>query len=60
MMKIYKVTMDKLTYDMGLYDGTVTLGYYVNKATAEKVAAEHGKTLVNRAAKVEEVEVNED
>lgn len=60
MTKIYKVTTDKLTFDRGLYDGTVTIGYYLNKETAERVAEKHPETLTNTAARVEEIEVNEE
>ena len=59
-MKIYEVSYIELSYDKGLPEGTKVLGYYLNKATAERVAAENPATWLNRAATVREIEVNED
>lgn len=59
-MKAYVVKKDTCTYDRGLYNGTKVVGYYLNKAKAEEVAATIKKGITNyRDGYVEEIEVEE-
>lgn len=40
MMKVYKVEIEKLTFDRGMFDGYELVGYYTNKKKAERIAEE--------------------
>lgn len=60
-MKAYVVKRDNCSYDYGHYTGTTIVGYYINKATAEAVAATIKKDItIYRDGYVEEIEINED
>lgn len=61
-MRIYKVEITKLTFDMGAFDGYKLIGYYANKEKAEKVAEERyanrngvieGKTVITEIEVIE-------
>lgn len=61
-MTVYKVEITKLTFDMGAFDGYELVGYYANKAKAEKVAEERyanrskvveGKTVITEIEVIE-------
>lgn len=39
-MKIYKVEIERLSFDMGVFQGYDLIGYYADKSKAEKVAKE--------------------
>ncbi len=53
MMKVYKVEIEKLTFDRGAFDGYKLVGHYTNKAKAERIAEE----VYNRRNKVVEGKV---
>lgn len=61
-MKAYKVEQKHYDYYTGTYTETKIVGYYTNKATAEKVATEHKADAYHTVgdATVEEITVNED
>ena len=63
MMKMYKVEMKKLTFDMGLFDGYKTIGYYTSKAKAERIAKERYENrnkIVEGKTYVREIEVDDE
>ena len=63
MMKMYKVEMKKLTFDMGLFDGYKTIGYYTSKAKAERIAKERYENrskIVEGETYVREIEVDDE
>ena len=39
-MKIYKVEIEKLDFERGLFQGWLTTGYFANKEKAERMAKE--------------------
>ena len=62
-MRIYKVEITKLTFDMGAFDGYELIGYYANKDKAEEVAEERyanrngvveGKTVITEIEVIEQ------
>ena len=61
-MKAYKVKQNTYDFYTGMIDGVKTLGYYANKATAEKVAKEHTQDKYHTLgdAYIEEITINED
>jgi hypothetical protein len=52
-MKIYKVEIEKLTFDRGAFDGYKVVGHYTNKEKAERIAEE----VYNNRCKVVEGEI---
>lgn len=61
-MKAYTVKQNTYNFYTGAIEGSRLLGYYINKATAEKVAAEntHDDYHTLGDAYVEEITINED
>lgn len=61
MMKMYRVEIERLTFDRGLFDGYELVGYFTNKAKAERVAEErytNRRKVVEGKTKVTEIEVD--
>ena len=59
-MKIYKVEIERLSFDMGVFQGYELIGYYANKDKAEKVAKEayEKRCPIDRGeTKITEIEV---
>jgi len=60
-MKVYKVEIERLTFDKGCFDGYVLIGYYTNKEKAERVATEAYKNrnkIVRGDTTITEIEVD--
>lgn len=60
-MKVYKVEIEKLTFDKGCFDGYVLVGYYTNKEKAERVAKEayeNRNKVVRGKTTITEIEVD--
>lgn len=62
-MKAYKVEIEKLSFDWGRFEGYRLIGYYTNKAKAERIAK---KEYENRCkidtgeTKITEIEIDTD
>ena len=62
MMKIYKVTIEKLNFDRGNVIGYNVLGYYANKDRANAVAEEKYRNrnyVTEGKTRIEEITVEE-
>jgi len=62
-MKIYKVEIEKLTFDMGMFDGYKLVGHYTNKKKAEKTAEEvynNRDKVIEGETRITEIEVNDE
>ena len=63
MMKIYKVEVEKLTFDMGRHCGWKLIGHFTNEEKAKRIARDYH---INRNAVVEgdvritEIEVDDE
>ena len=58
---MYRVEIERLTFDRGLFDGYELVGYFTNKAKAERVAEErytNRRKVVEGKTKVTEIEVD--
>ncbi len=63
MMKVYKVEIEKLTFDMGRFDGYKLVGYYTNKKKAERIAEEtynNRSKVVEGETKITEIDVDDE
>jgi hypothetical protein len=63
MMKIYKVEIEKLTFDRGIFDGYKLVGHFTNKAKAERVAEEvynNRNKVVEGKTYITEIEVDDE
>lgn len=61
MMTVYKVEIEKLTFDRGMFDGYELVGYYTNKTKAERIAKEkynNRNTVVEGKTHITEIEVD--
>lgn len=61
MMKIYKVEIEKVTFDRGAFDGYKLVGHYTNKEKAERVAEErynNRNKVVEGKVVITEIEVD--
>lgn len=60
-MKVYKVEIEKLTFEEGYFDGYMLIGYYTNKEKAERVAKEayeNRNKIVRGETTITEIEVD--
>lgn len=63
MMKIYRVEIEKLTFDRGAFDGYKLVGHYTNKEKAERIAEEvynNRSKVVEGKVKITEIEVDDE
>lgn len=63
MMKIYRVEIEKLTFDRGAFDGYKLVGHYTNKEKAERIAEEvynSRSKVVEGKVKITEIEVDDE
>jgi hypothetical protein len=63
MITAYKVEIEKLTFDMGIFNGYKLVGYYTNKAKAEKIAEERYNTrnrVVEGEIRITEIEIDDE
>lgn len=61
-MKAYKVEIEKVTFDRGLFEGWEVVGYYVNKDKANKIAENAYKNrnkVVQGEVRITEVNIEE-
>ena len=61
-MKAYKVEIEKVTFDRGLFEGWEVVGYYVNKDKANKVAEDAYKNrnkVVQGEVRITEIDIEE-
>ena len=63
MMTVYKVEIEKLTFDMGRFNGYKLVGHYTNKAKAERIAEEvynNRNCVVEGKTRITEIEVDDE
>lgn len=63
MMKVYRVEIEKLTFDRGMFDGYELVGHYTNKAKAERIAEERYNNrvkVVEGETKITEIDVDDE
>lgn len=63
MMKVYKVEIEKLTFDRGAFDGYKLVGHYTNKEKAERIAEEvfnNRNKVVEGKTYITEIEVDDE
>ena len=63
MMTVYKVEIEKLTFDRGMFDGYKLIGHYTNKAKAERIAEErynNRNCVVEGKTHITEIEVDDE
>lgn len=63
MMKVYKVEIERLSFDMGHFLGWIELGYFTSKAKAERVAKEtyENRCPIDRGnTRITEIEVDDE
>ena len=63
MMKIYKVEIEKLTFDRGIFNGYKLVGHYTNKEKAERIAEEvynNRNQIVEGEIYITEIEVDDE
>ena len=61
-MKIYKISIKKLSSDWGYFEGWEEIGYYLSKEKAEQVAQERYEKrnrVIRGETKIETIEVEE-
>ena len=63
MMKIYRVEIEKLTFDRGAFDGYKLIGHYTNEAKANRIAEErynNRNKVVEGKVYITEIEVDDE
>ena len=63
MMKIYKVEIEKLTFDMGRFCGWKLIGHFTNEEKAKRIAAEaynNRSKIVEGETRITEIEVDDE
>lgn len=63
MMKIYKVEIEKLTFDRGMFNGYKLVGHYTNKEKAERIAEERYNNrnwVIEGKTYITEIEVDDE
>lgn len=63
MMKVYKVEIEKLTFDRGMFDGYKLVGHYTNETKAKRIAEErynNRNCVVEGKVHITEIEVDDE
>lgn len=63
MMTVYKVEIERLTFDRGMFDGYELVGHYTSKAKAERIAEErynNRSKVVEGKTHITEIEVDDE